>query len=136
MKKSLLLFIITSLLIGILVTVGTSRLSEVKDSDLNQSCGFNVNRQTGQLVKFNKCAVNIYGYPVKYVTSGVSSTVVANQSEYSSYSIGYTSFSRLRFSADWLLWSVVAGVVLIGLSTVTNSSSKKSSKKKKWTSLL
>ena len=131
MKKSLLLLVVTSLLIGIIVTVGTSRISEVKDSNLNQYCGLNLNRQTGQLIKFNTCAVNIYGYPVKYVTSGVSSTVIANQSEYSSYSVGYTSISRLRFLADWLLWSIVGGVVLIGLNTATNSSGKKLSKKKK-----
>ena len=131
MKKSLPLFIVTSLLIGIIVTVGTSRITEVKDSNLNQYCGLNLNRQTSQLIKFNKCAVNAYGYPVKYVTSGVSSTVITNQSEYSSYSVGYTSISRLRFLADWLLWSVAAGVVLIGLSTTANSSSKKPSKKKK-----
>jgi len=131
MKKLSLLLIITSLLIGIIVTVGTSRISEVKDSNSAQYCGLILNRETGQLVKFSKCPDNTYGYPVKYVTSGVSSTVVANQSEYSSYSVGYTSISRLRFLADWLLWSVVAGVVLIGLSTATNSSGKKSSKKKK-----
>jgi len=131
MKKSLPLFIVTSLLIGILVTVGTSRVSAVKDSNLNQSCGLNLNRQTDQLTKFNKCAVNVYGYPVKYVTSGVSSTVITNQSEDSSYSVGYTSVSRSRFLADWLLWSVVAGVVVIGLGTATSPSGKKSSKKKK-----
>jgi hypothetical protein len=56
--------------------------------------------------------------------------VVANQSEYSSYSVGYTSISRLRFLADWLLWSVVAGIVLVGLNAATSSSGKKSSKKK------
>ena len=130
MKKLSLLFIVTGLLIGIIVTVGTSRISEVKDSNLNQYCGLNLNRQTGQLIKFNKCAINVYGYPVKYVTSGVSSTVVANQSEYSSYSVGYTSISRLRFLADWLLWSVVAGIVLVGLNAATSSSGKKLSKKK------
>ena len=130
MKKLSLLFIVTSLLIGIIVTVGTSRISGVKDSNLNQYCGLNLNRQTGQLIKFNKCAINVYGYPVKYVTSGVSSTVVANQSEYSSYSVGYTSISCLRFLADWLVWSVVGGVVLIGLIPATNFSGKKTSKKK------
>ena|ERR1017187_1080615 len=130
MKKLSLLFIVTGLLIGIIVTVGTSRISEVKDSNLNQYCGLNLNRQTGQLIKFNKCAINVYGYPVKYVTSGVSSTVVANQSEYSSYSVGYTSISRLRFLADWFLWSVVAGIVLVGLNAATSSSGKKLSKKK------
>ena len=118
MKKSLLLFLVTSLLIGIVVAVSTSRVTATVDSNFNQYCGLNLNRQTGQLVKFNKCAVNVYGYPVKYLTSGVSSTVVTNKSEYSSYSVGYTSVSRLRFLADWLVWSVAAGIVVIGISTV------------------
>jgi hypothetical protein len=131
MKKKSLVFILTSLLFGLIITVGTSRISGLKDSHSNQYCGLNLNRQTGQVTKFNRCAINVYGYPVKYVTSGVSSTVIANQSEYSSYSVGYTSFSRLRFVYDWLLWSVLASGVIAGLGAANKSGSKKSSKKKK-----
>ncbi len=131
MKKLSLLFVVTSLLVGVLITVGTSRVSETVASTSNQYCGLNLNRQTNQIVKFNKCAVNVYGYPVRYVTSGVSSTVIVNQSEYSSYSVGYTSISRLSFIADWLVWSIATGVVLIGISVASNSNSKQSSKKKK-----
>ena len=65
MKKSLLLFIVTSLLIGMMVTVGTSRISAVKDNNSSQYCGLILNRETGQLIKFNKCPDNTYGYPVK-----------------------------------------------------------------------
>lgn len=131
MKRSLLLFIVTSLLIGIIVTVGTSRISGLKVNVSNQYCGLILNRDTGQLTKFNQCPDNTYGYPFKYVTSGVISTVVVNQSEDSSYNVGYTSISRLRFVTDWVLWSVVAGIVVISVNSVISSTDKKTSKKKK-----
>ena len=134
MKKLLSLFpifIVVSLLIGMIVTVSTSRVSGMRDGNSAQYCGLIINRQTGQLAKFDKCPDKIYGYPVKYVTSGVSSTVIANQTEYASYSLGYTSFSRLRFLADWSLWSAVSGVVIIGIGAVTSSTSKQATRKKK-----
>jgi hypothetical protein len=136
MKKALslslsLYIVVTSLLIGIVITVGMSRVSEIKDSSLTRYCGLQVNRQTGVVAKFNTCAVDTYGYPVKYVTSGVSSTIITSQSEYSSYSVGYTSISRLRFVADWALWSVAACVVAVGVGSFTMPHGKKASKKKK-----
>lgn len=137
MKKSMSLVLILSLLVGIIVTVATSRVNTESDQILGQRCGSSYNSQTGLHTPLRPCTLLTYGWPVTYITSGVAvnlndyHTVDSANPANITNAIGYTSISRIRFLTDWVIWSVVAGIVLVGLNAVSNSNSKKLPKSKK-----
>ncbi|HUC95607.1 MAG TPA: hypothetical protein VMR76_01440 [Candidatus Saccharimonadia bacterium] len=135
MKKSRLFLLVLSLLIGIIVTVATSRVNTTHDLILGQNCGSSFNSQTDLHTALKPCTLLTYGWPVTYITSGVAvnlldyHTVYPNNPANITNAIGYTSISRTRFLADWLIWSVAAGIVVTGINmTICNNSKNKSKK--------
>ena len=132
MKKSMSLLIVLSLLIGIVITVASSHIGgNSSDIKVATNCGYSVSSQTSERTTLSGCLLLTYGWPAKYITSGVKvflsdyHTEVPNNPSNTSSVIAYTSISRLRFIADWVLWSVSAGLVAaIGTSTLSKSKAK------------
>lgn len=137
MKKSLPFLVVLSLLIGIVATVATSHIVGTKGVVQVQNCGFSVNSQTNQHTTLRYCLLNTYGWPLKYSTSGVEAilrdyhTIVPNNPANASSIIGYTSFSRLRSVADWVVWSVAAGILVPAASILANTPQRKKSIRKR-----
>src|SRR5581483_5552725 len=113
MKKHLPFLITLSLLLGLMITVATTRISWININ--GGTCGYSLYATKNTLGKpLHACNYYEYGWPVRYVESS-SNVFVLNHSGPAGATIySYSSFSRLRIGADWALWSIVSGVVVFG----------------------
>jgi len=137
MKRTIPYLIVLSLLIGIIGAVATTRVSGLKQSSSSSNCGFSVSSKTNVQTPLKYCLLSTYGWPVKYATSGVVAelrdyhTNVSSDPSNASSFIGFTSFSRLRFVADWAIWSVAGLVLVMSIDVLSSSSPKKKSATRK-----
>lgn len=115
MKRHMYLLVLLGLFAGLLITISTSRIDSVRERQLNMDCGYSVSRvDPDQRTTLRGCVVNAYGWPAKYATSGVRMMLSDYHTPFpydpanAGSVIAYTSFSRIRFIADWLLWSALS----------------------------
>lgn len=136
-KHHIVLAVLLSLLAGILITVCTSRVDRPGERNLNTDCGYSLSSANpDQRTDLHHCMLTSYGWPLRYANSGVTAilhdyhTIFPYDPTNAGSIIGYTSFSRLRFTADWMIWSVVSFALITATCMVVDKASKPTPKAK------
>ena len=112
MKKQLPFIISVCLLLGLMITVATSRISWVNIH--GGICGHSIYASQDNLgTPINDCNNNEYGWPARYVVSSSTVFVLNHAGPAGATIISYSSFSRLRIGADWAFWSMISVAVVL-----------------------
>jgi hypothetical protein len=130
MKKQMPFLIVTSLLMGLIITVATSRISWINIH--GDTCGHSLYATQDNLgTPINDCNNNEYGWPARYAQSSANVFVLNHSGPAGATVYTYTSFSRLRVGADWVFWSAISSSVIFCAAYLTRTSSAHNKKKTK-----
>jgi hypothetical protein len=132
MNKIMPFLVTLSLLIGLLITLGTTRVESVNIH--GTSCGQSIYAliPNSQVRTLTACNNSEYGWPARYVESS-SEVFVLNHASGDAGATVYSdsSFSRLRVGVDWVFWSVLSGVVVFGAAYLIKPKTPQNTKKTK-----
>ncbi len=114
MKKQISILITLSLLIGLIVCIATTRMYSKLVT--GSTCGQSIYALQNNIgTPINACNNAEYGWPISYVESSSNIYVLNHSSGPAGATVySYSSFSRLRVGADWLIWSALSGIIVFG----------------------
>lgn len=130
MKKLTPFLVMFSLLIGLLITVVSTRAVSINIH--GSACGQSIYAlmPNSKIKTLNACNNSEYGWPARYVESSSMVYVLNHASGAAGATVySYSSFSRLKVFADWALWSVLSGIVVFGGAYLIKTNNQPNKKK-------
>lgn len=133
MKKQMLAFIITiSLLTGAIGTTWSARVHSTRPpvGQIGQNCGFSLNLTTQTKTALTGCAETSYGWPAKYLQSGLYEildnyhTTTPDQPQELASAIVSSEIHAWPLIADWLIWSAAGFVIISGITILNRSKNR------------